>query len=253
MPNSSDPIDCSPPGSSVHGNFQASTLEWVAMSFSMGSSWPRNQTRVSSTTGRFFTDWVTRILADIINVMKEPWLWKLPLGSFRENHIWNKLKQEKVQLCQRNKERILCTPSATASILLNCAAALPSHSSFLSDHLPFPVSHDMLLLSPLSQVWVTKSITNLWQMFLWPRWLILPFLLWVSGWRITILFSILQICFFNHFYYSVVNSQHCVSFKCTAKWISCTYTCSHSFLDSFPITVFAKYWVELSVLHCSSY
>ena len=41
------------------------------------------------------------------------------------------------------------------SILLSCATALPSHSSFLSDHVPFSVSHDMLLLSPLSQVWVT--------------------------------------------------------------------------------------------------
>ena len=39
-----DPIDCSPPGSSVHGIFQARILEQVAISFSRGSSWPRNQT-----------------------------------------------------------------------------------------------------------------------------------------------------------------------------------------------------------------
>ena len=37
-----------PPGSSVHGIFQAGTLEWVAISFSRESSWPRDQTRVSS-------------------------------------------------------------------------------------------------------------------------------------------------------------------------------------------------------------
>ena len=40
-------IDCSLPGSSVHGIFQARILEWVAISFSRGSSWPRGQTRVS--------------------------------------------------------------------------------------------------------------------------------------------------------------------------------------------------------------
>ena len=38
-------MDCSPPGSSVHGIFQARLLEWVAISFSRGSSWPRDRTR----------------------------------------------------------------------------------------------------------------------------------------------------------------------------------------------------------------
>ena len=36
------PVDCSPPGSSVHGILQARILEWVASSFSRGSSRPRN-------------------------------------------------------------------------------------------------------------------------------------------------------------------------------------------------------------------
>ena len=39
-----DPIDCSPPGSSVHGILQARILEWVAMSSSRGSSWLRDWT-----------------------------------------------------------------------------------------------------------------------------------------------------------------------------------------------------------------
>ena len=55
-----DPMDCSPPGSSVHEIFQARILEWVAISFSRGSSQPRDWTRVSCTAGRFFTDWTTR-------------------------------------------------------------------------------------------------------------------------------------------------------------------------------------------------
>ena len=37
-PTLSDPMDCSPPGSSVHGIFQASVLEWVAIAFSQHSS-----------------------------------------------------------------------------------------------------------------------------------------------------------------------------------------------------------------------
>ena len=41
-PSLCDPIDCSLPGSSVHGIFQARILEWVAMSFSGGSSLPRD-------------------------------------------------------------------------------------------------------------------------------------------------------------------------------------------------------------------
>ena len=59
-PTLCDPVVCSPPGSSVHGILQARILEWVAMSFSRVSSWPRDQTHVSYIAGRFFTIWVTR-------------------------------------------------------------------------------------------------------------------------------------------------------------------------------------------------
>ena len=46
-PTLCNPMDYSPPGSSVHGILQARILEWVAISFSRGSSWPRNWTHVS--------------------------------------------------------------------------------------------------------------------------------------------------------------------------------------------------------------
>ena len=55
-----DPMDCSLPGSSIHGIFQARILEWVAISFSRRSSWPRDWTRVSCIVGRHFTIWATR-------------------------------------------------------------------------------------------------------------------------------------------------------------------------------------------------
>ena len=47
-------VDCSPPGSSIHGILQARILEWVAISFSRRSSWPRDRTWVSLTVDRLF-------------------------------------------------------------------------------------------------------------------------------------------------------------------------------------------------------
>ena len=50
-----DTMDCSLPGSAVHGISQARILEWVAISFSRVSSQPRDQICVSCLAGRFFT------------------------------------------------------------------------------------------------------------------------------------------------------------------------------------------------------
>ena len=55
-----DPMDCSLPGSSVYGIFQARVLEWVAISFSRLSSPPRDRIQVSGISGRRFTVRVTR-------------------------------------------------------------------------------------------------------------------------------------------------------------------------------------------------
>ena len=53
--NSLWPLNCSLPGSSVHGILQARILEWVAMPSSRESSWPRDQTHISCIAGGFFT------------------------------------------------------------------------------------------------------------------------------------------------------------------------------------------------------
>ena len=53
-PTLCSPMDCSPPGSSIHGIFQARVLEGVAVSFSRGSSRPRDRTQVSRIVGRRF-------------------------------------------------------------------------------------------------------------------------------------------------------------------------------------------------------
>ena len=61
----SDSLDCSPPGSSVHGILQARILEWVAVPSSQGSSRPRDRTHISYVScigrweappGKFLTD-----------------------------------------------------------------------------------------------------------------------------------------------------------------------------------------------------
>ena len=57
--DSCDPIDCSLLGSSVHEILQSRILEWVAISFSRGSSRPRNRTQVFCTGGILFTHWAT--------------------------------------------------------------------------------------------------------------------------------------------------------------------------------------------------
>ena len=53
-------MDCSLPGFSAHGIFQARVLEWVATAFSRESSQPRDRTQVSHIVGKLFTLWATR-------------------------------------------------------------------------------------------------------------------------------------------------------------------------------------------------
>ena len=55
--DSCDPMDCSPPGSSVYGILEARILEWVAIPFSRGSSQLRDRTQVSCIEVGFFTIW----------------------------------------------------------------------------------------------------------------------------------------------------------------------------------------------------
>jgi len=72
-PTLCDPLDCSPPGSSVRGIPQARILEWVSMPSSRGCSWPREWKKVSCIIGGFFTVWATR----------EAPLKELPRDSFK--------------------------------------------------------------------------------------------------------------------------------------------------------------------------
>ena len=90
-----DPTDCSLPGSSVHGFFQARVLEWVASSFSRGSSRPKDQTQVSRTVGRRFTVWANReVMTNLDSILKNRDI-TLPTKvcivksyGFSSSHVW---------------------------------------------------------------------------------------------------------------------------------------------------------------------
>ena len=81
-----DHVDCSPPGSSVHGMLQARILEWVAMPSSRGPSQLRGHTQVSCIAGEFFTVWAPRECEFVAN-----WCTRL---SFVQR--WTKHRSEEI-------------------------------------------------------------------------------------------------------------------------------------------------------------
>ena len=91
-PTLCDLMDCSPPGSSVHGILQARILEWVAISFSRGSSQLRDRTRVSRIVDRRFTVWATREVRVWVNSCSWWWTGRPGMlqfmGSQRVGHDW---------------------------------------------------------------------------------------------------------------------------------------------------------------------
>ena len=82
------PLDYSPPGSSVHGIFQARILEWVAISFSRGTSQPRSRTWVSCIAGRFFTNPATREALVSAYLEDKPVLWRSSLKKNKTERIF---------------------------------------------------------------------------------------------------------------------------------------------------------------------
>ena len=83
-PTLCNPMDCSLPGSSVHGIFQAIVLEWIAISFSKGPSQPRDWTRVSRIVDRCFTVWTTKY----IHIMEYHSTIKKEETCFLQQHGW---------------------------------------------------------------------------------------------------------------------------------------------------------------------
>ena len=91
-------MDCSPPGSSVHGISQARILEWVAIAFSGESSCSRDRTHISHIAGRFLSLLaIININNAAINILDQIlWEYKfsLPLGIHVRNRIAGSCVQE---------------------------------------------------------------------------------------------------------------------------------------------------------------
>ena len=88
-----DPMDCSLPGSSLHGILQARVFEWVAISFSRGSSRPRDWICVSHIPGRRFNLWATREAPDWWNWWTHPQIQFVKLtGHIQEKHHLVKMR-----------------------------------------------------------------------------------------------------------------------------------------------------------------
>ena len=88
-----DPMDCSLPGSSLHGILQARILEWVAISFSRGSSQPRESTGASCIASGFFTDWAiteARILGLLL--FKSLFFFFNRINLYTSTFFWIKVK-----------------------------------------------------------------------------------------------------------------------------------------------------------------
>ena len=103
-----DPMDCSLPGSSVHGIFQAIVLEWVAISFSRGSSWSRDQTQVSRIVDRCVAVWATReeIITGCTQLDKNTYT-NLSINAFATPHSQDNLNEIGLPLTKTSHQQ--CT------------------------------------------------------------------------------------------------------------------------------------------------
>ena len=87
-PTLCNPLDCSRPYSSIHGILQARTLEWVAMPFPKGSSWPRDRTWVSHIAGRFFTIWARNLFISYLDLTGLPAFYLAILQCKMLKDVW---------------------------------------------------------------------------------------------------------------------------------------------------------------------
>ena len=106
-PTLCDPVDCRPPGSSVNGILQVRILEWVAISFSRGSSQPRDRTQVSHIAGRCFNLWATREASHGTQIQKERLshqghLWKVRAGIAKGIHTVPAIRKFTIHQVKQN-------------------------------------------------------------------------------------------------------------------------------------------------------
>ena len=131
-----DPVDCSPPGFSVHGILQARVLEWVAIASSKGSSQPRGLNLhllcllllhcrhtlypVSHWGGLPLSLWLSPLTAPTPWMSLTPWGLRHPLPAA---FLW---KRQPLELCQGKNSNVWCLPSSRASPVAQMVKNLPA-------------------------------------------------------------------------------------------------------------------------------
>ena len=137
-----NPLDCSPPGSYVHGILQARILGWLAISFSRGPSWPRGWTRFSRIAGRLFTARETPLMLINTNQKKkkkrERERIRIMLSNFSPIQgmtaftSWQIIHITELTVIKLHKPRICRTPMNTKSTFsLNEVRVLMGSESFI--------------------------------------------------------------------------------------------------------------------------
>ena len=133
-------MDCSPPGSSVHGIFQARILEWVAISFSRGSSQPRDQTCVSQIGRPILYHWATREaqievhnLFSSVQSFSRVSLFVTPWTAARQTSLsiinsQSLLKLLSVELVMPSNHLILCRPLLLLPLIVPSIRVFPNES-----------------------------------------------------------------------------------------------------------------------------
>ena len=131
-----DPVDCSPPGFSVHGILQARVLEWVAIASSKGSSQPRGSNLhllclllqhcrstlypLSHWGGLPLSLWLSPLTAPTPWMSLTPWGLHHPLPAA---FLW---KHQPLELCQGKNSSVWCLPSSRASPVAQMVKNLPA-------------------------------------------------------------------------------------------------------------------------------
>ena len=165
-------MDWSPPGSSVHGIFQARILEWVAISSCRRSSQPRDWTHISCVSwiaGRFFTSWATGEATT--STLTRSLTWKLSEALHLRS--WDAHEPETLCCCSwlpvsAFHSPLVSKPPSSGFGLLSCETRVQS-SLILWTHtkagLPWPDSWVSLCPAALSRLWLFCLLSDP----IWPQ------------------------------------------------------------------------------------
>ena len=152
-PTLCNPVDCSPPGSSVGGILQARILEWVAMPSSRGSSQPRDQTQVSHTTARFFTVWATK--EALISTML------LQIAKFHSFYSWVIFHCVYIYECVCMSVSVCVYINVYLDLFSSVTQLCPTLCDPIDCSMPgFPVYHQLLELTQTHVHWVGGTIQS---------------------------------------------------------------------------------------------